>query len=236
MKSLIATTPRREHLMPDPVRVGMYALPAAGILTLIPWIFILRHPNAKTDPEGFARAVTSAGGQVGGYLYIAGFVFLLLGLFALYGYLARTPASGWAAAGLIGTTVVIALTLATIGSLALAASVLADAFLGGDKGLTSGLVLMSGPSARIMKSIEVSADLSLIGSIAFAVAVWRSGSLPKWAGILLVPGIFASMSLSPIVGWAGAVLLLICGVGLARGVGHHRAGELSASSKRAVLD
>jgi hypothetical protein len=235
MKSLIATTPRREHLVPDPVRVGIYALPVAGILTLVPWIFILRQPDAKTNPEGFARAVTSVGGLVGGYLYIAGFVFLLLGLFALYGYLTEARASGWAAAGLLGTTVVIALTFATIGSLALAAPVLADAFLGGDKSVTSGLVLMSGESARIMRSIEISADLSLIGSIAFAVAVWRSGSLSKWAGILLVPGIFASLSLSPIVGCAGGVVLVITGVWLARGVGRHRAKELSASSEGTVV-
>jgi hypothetical protein len=87
-----------------------------------------------------------------------------------------------------------------------------------------------------MKSIEISADLSLIGSIAFAVAVWRSGSLPKWAGILLVPGIFASMSLSPILGWAGAVLLVISGVWLARSVSHHIAKELSGSSQGAVDD
>jgi hypothetical protein len=215
--------------MRDPVRVGIYALPAAGILTLVPWIFILRQPDAKSDPAGFARAVTSTGGVAGGYLYIAGFACLLLGLFALYGYLARTRASGWAVLGLLGTTVVIALTTATIGSLAVGARVLADAFLGGDTNVASGLVLMSGESARIMKSIEIAADLSLIGSIAFAVAVWRSGSLPKVAGILLVPGIVASMSLSPIVGWAGAVLLVISGVWLARSAGHHRANEHSES-------
>ena len=222
--------------MTDLTRPAVYALPAAGILTLVPWIFILRQPNAKADPEGFARAVTSSGHIVGGYMYMVGFACLLLGLFALYGYLARTGASGWAAAGLLATMVVIALTLMTIGTLVVAAPVLADAYLGGDHGVSSGLVLMSGgESWRIMKSIEIAADLSLIGSVAFAVAVWKSGTLPKVAGILLVPGIFASMSLSPFVGWAGAVLLIVSGFWLARRVSHGGAGELSASKPGGML-
>jgi hypothetical protein len=206
-------------------------LPLAGILTLVPWIFLLSQPGAKTDPEGFARAVTSAGGLVGGYVYIAGFVCLQIGLFALFAFLAQNHVSVWAAIGLLASLVVIALAMATIGSLVVGAGVLGDAFLGGDRGVSSGLVLMSGESDRIMKSIAVSADLSLIGSIAFAVAIWRSGSLPRLAGMLLVPGIFASMSLSPIVSWAGAVLLLICGVWLARSVGHNKTGQLSASAE-----
>jgi hypothetical protein len=236
VKTLLATKSAREDSMTDFVRPGLYALPAAGILTALPWIFLLRQPDAKVDPEGFARAVTSTGGFVGGYMYMAGFACLLLGLFALFGYLVRTRASSWAAAGVLATTVVIALTLMTIGTLAVGAPVLADAFLGGDKGVSSGLVLMSGESARIMKSIEIAADLSLIGSIAFAVAVWRSGSLPKLAGVLLVPAIFASMSLSPIVGWAGALLLVISGVWLATSVSHQRPGQLSAARKDAVVE
>lgn len=226
MKTLIATTSQRADPMPDPVRAGIYALPLAGVLTALPWIFLLRQPDAKADPEAFARAVTSSGGMVGGYMYMAGFACLLLGVFALFGYLAHTRGSGWAAGGLLATTVVIALTLMTIGTLVVGAPVLADALVGGDKGVSSGLVLMSGESARIIKSIEISADLSLIGSIAFAVAVWRSGRLPKVAGILLVPAIFASMSLSPIVGWAGALLLVISGFWLARRI--NQAGEPEA--------
>ncbi len=210
--------------MSDLVRPGMYALPAAGILTAIPWIFILRQPDAKTDPEGFARVVTSIGGGLGGYLYIAGFVCLLLGLFALYGHLARTRASGWAAGGLLVSVVVIALSLATIGTLSVGARVLADAYLNGDKSVSSGLVLMSGEGSRIMSSIELCTDLSVMGAIALAVAVWRSGRLPKWAGILLAPGIVLSMTLSPGVAWAGALLLVISGVWLARSSspGHQR--------------
>lgn len=217
------------------VRRGMYALPAAGILTALPWIFILRQPDAKTDPEGFAQVVTSPGGAVGGYLYVAGFVCLLLGLFALYEHLGRTRASGWAVSGLFVSVAVIALTLATIGSLELGARALADAYLNGDKGVNSGLVLMSGESSRITSSIAFCTDLSLIGAIAFAVAVWRAGSLPKWAGILLAPGIVLSMTLSPGIAWAGALLLVISGIWLARSAGRDRAGDRSAFTAGAAL-
>jgi hypothetical protein len=234
MKTLNPIKRERDDSMADLVRPAIYALPAAGILTAVPWIFILRQPDAKTDPEGFARVATSAGSAIGSYLYIAGFVCLLLGLFALYGHLGRTRASRWATAGLFGSVVVIALTLATIGALAVGARVLADAYLSGDKNVSSGLVLMSGEGHRIMSSIELSTDLSVIGAIAFAVAVWRSGSLPKWAGVLLAPGIVLSMTLSPIVGWVGALLLVISGVWLATSVCHHRPKELIASAEGSV--
>ena len=145
-----------------------------------------------------------------------------------------TGASGWAATGLLATMVVTALTLMTIGTLVVAAPVLADAYLGGDHGVTSGLVLMSGESWRVMKSIEIAADLSLIGSVAFAVAVWKSGALPKVAGILLVPGIFASMSLSPVVAWVGAALLIISGVWLARSVTDRGQRQRAASAAASV--
>lgn len=172
---------------------------------------------------------------MGGYLYVAGFVCLLLGLFALYEHLGRTRASGWAVSGLFVSVAVIALTLATIGSLELGARALADAYLNGDKGVNSGLVLMSGESSRITSSIAFCTDLSLIGAIAFAVAVWRAGSLPKWAGILLAPGIVLSMTLSPGIAWAGALLLVISGIWLARSAGRDRAGDRSAFTAGAAL-
>jgi len=234
VKTLTPIKREREESMANLVRPAIYALPAAGILTAVPWIFILRQPDAKTDPEGFARIATSAGSAVGSYLYIAGFVCLLFGLFALYGHLGRTRASRWATAGLFASVVVIALTLATIGALAVGARVLADAYLSGDKNVSSGLVLMSGESQRIMSSIELSTDLSVIGAIAFAVAVWRSGSLPKWAGVLLAPGIVLSMTLSPVVGWVGALLLVISGIWLARSFSHHQPAELAVSAEGSV--
>lgn len=202
--------------MTDLVRRGIYALPAAGVLTAVPWIFILSQPDAKTDPQGYARNVTSTGQAVGGYLYLAGFICLLFGLLALYGYLARTRASSWAAVGMIVSVVVIALSLTTFGVQGLANTVLADAYLAGHQDVSAAMVLMGGgPSNRVMSSIAFATDVSVIGAIAFTVAVWKSGSLPKVAGFLVAAGFVLSMTISPYVGWVGALFLVIGGVWLA---------------------
>jgi hypothetical protein len=99
------------------VRRGIYALPAAGVLTALPWVFLLGGPSVKTDPEGYARGLTSIANAVGGYLYLAGLICLLFGLLALYGYLARTRASSWAAGGMIVSVVGITLALPVFGIL-----------------------------------------------------------------------------------------------------------------------
>src|ERR1700680_3024367 len=125
MKTLLTASYLEEGAMTDIVRRGIYALPAAGVLTAIPWFFILG-PSAKTDPQGYARSVTSTGDAVGGYLYMAGLVCLLFGVLALYRYLAGTPAHNWAAAGMIASVVAIVLVLPIFGIFALANKVLAD--------------------------------------------------------------------------------------------------------------
>ena len=51
------------------VHRGIYALPAAGVLTAVPWVLILGNPSVKTDPERYARSLTSTGYAVSGYLY-----------------------------------------------------------------------------------------------------------------------------------------------------------------------
>ena len=216
--------------MTDLIRRGIYALPAAAILTAVPWIFILSHPAVKTDPQGYARSATSTGQAVGAYLYMAGFICLLFGLIALYGYLARTRASSWAAGGMILSVVGIALALPIFGVVGLANQVLADVYLAGHKDVSAAMVQMAGGtfSNRINNYFGVVIYVSLFGAIANAVAVWRSGSLPKVAGILVAAGFVLSMSISPYIAWAGAVCLLIGGVWLARRAGGTASADVAA--------
>jgi hypothetical protein len=206
--------------MTDLVRRGIYALPGAGVLTLVPWVFIFGGPSIKTDPEGFAQAATSTGSAVGGYIYLAGLICLLFGLLALYGHLARTRVASWAAGGMIISVVGIALALPVFGVLGLARPVLGDVYLAGHKDVTAAMVLLSGGtfSNRINSYFGVFVVVSLIGAIAYAVAVWKSGSLPKWAGVIVAAGFVLSMTLSPFVAWAGALCLVIGGIWLARSV------------------
>jgi hypothetical protein len=144
VKTLLATVPGREDLMTDLVRRGIYALPAAGVLTAVPWVFLVGQPSAKTDPDAYARSVTATGNGVAGYLYLAGLICLLFGLLALHGYLARNRASSWAAAGMIVSVVAIALALMVFGIFALADKVLADVYLAGHKDVSAAMVLLAG--------------------------------------------------------------------------------------------
>jgi hypothetical protein len=221
IKTLKATyASEKESAMTDLVRRGIYALPAAGVLTAVPWIFLVGQPSAKTDPDGYARSVTATGDGVAGYLYLAGLICLLFGLLALYGYLARTRASSWAAAGMIVSVVAIALALMVFGIFALADKVLADVYLAGHKDVSAAMVLLAGGtfSNRVNNVFGIFVLLSLVGAIAYSVAVWKSGSLPKWAGVLVAAGFVLSMTIQPYVAWVGAACLVIGGVWLARRV------------------
>jgi hypothetical protein len=204
----------------DLVRRGTYALPVAGILTAVPWVYLYGQPDVKTDPAGYARSVISTENAVFGYMYLAGLICLLFGLLALYGYLARTRASSWAAAGMIVSVVGIALALPIFGILGLANSVLGDVYLAGHKDVSAAMLLLSGGtfSGRINAYLGVFIIVSLIGAIGYAVAVWKSGSLPKLAGVLVAAGFVLSMTLTPYVAWAGALCLVVGGVWLARRV------------------
>jgi hypothetical protein len=199
------------------VRRGIYTLPAAGILTAVPWLFILGKPSVKSDPDGYARSLTTTSNAVGGYLYLAGLICLLFGLLALYGYLARTRASSWAAGGMIASVLGIGLALPVFGILGLADAVLADVYLSGHKDVGVALLQLSGGNfnARINTYFAIFIIISLIGAVAYAVAVWKSGTLPRWAGIVVAAGFVLSMTLSPIVAWVGAVCLVAGGVWLA---------------------
>ncbi len=206
--------------MTDLIRRGIYALPAAGVLTLVPWVFIFGGTSIKTDPEGFANSATSTGSAVGGYIYLAGLICLLFGLLALYGHLARTRAASWAAGGMIVSVVGIAVALPVFGVLGLARPVVADVYLAGHKDVTTAMELLSGGSfsSRINSYFAVFVVVCLIGAIAYAVAVWKSGSLPKWAGVIAAAGFVLTMTLSPFVAWVGALGLVVGGIWLARSV------------------
>ena len=152
---------------------------------------------------------------------------LLFGLLALYGYLARTRASSWAGGGMIVSVVGIALALPVFGILGLADAVLADVYLAGHKDVSAAMPLLAGGSFsnRIIAYFGVFLLISLIGAIAYAMAVWKSGSLPKWAGVLVAAGFVLSMTFSPGVAWVGALCLVIGGGWLAGSVSQAEGGQ-----------
>lgn len=199
--------------MTELIRRGVYALPAAGFLTVVPWIFIFG-PQLRTDPH----RVFSTQYVIGGYLYLAGLICLLVGLLALYGHLAQTRGSSWAGLGVTLSVVGIALALPFFGITTLADTVLGDVYLGGQKEVGPALGLLSDKTLtyRTTGHLLLFVIVCLAGAIAYAVAIWKSDSLPKWAGVILAVGFALSMSLSPVFAWVGSLALVIGGIWLAR--------------------
>src|SRR5216683_6934560 len=181
-----------EHMITNLIRRGLYALPLSGVLTAVPWLFIMtRSTDLKRDPEAYARGLISASHVLGGYLYLAGLISLLFGVLALYGVLAGSRRGGLAAVGMIFSVVAVAMLLSVVGILLLAQAVLADVYLAGNKDVAEALTQLSG------------------GTL--------SNRITTYIGVLVTAvGFVLSVTLTPGVAWLGALGLIVGGLGLAR--------------------
>ncbi len=200
--------------MQNRVRLGILALPASGLLGIIsvlpPGVFI----NPAVDPQGFAQASNTNG--LGNMIGIVSLVLLLVGVQSLYLLLADTPADRWAFAGMILTIVGLGLFLPFAGIFAFAAPVAGRFYLNGDKsavGVIAESVAMSNPSAFLF--VGLAGLFSVVGSIFFGIAIWRSRRLPKWSGIPYCLAIFFAFLSAPFYSFTlallGGVLLLTSG-------------------------
>jgi hypothetical protein len=176
-------------------RLGALALAVAGVLfVLYPAI---RPYSDETSLQG-AAAFASDAWIVAHVLAMLGFVLVALGLLALYLTLQDTPAEGPAFLALIATWIGVGLTLPYYGAEAFGLHVLGQEALRQQNAAIMGLAddVRYGPGIYLF-----GAGLLLlgIGAILAAAAVWRSGRLPKWSGILFglafalyIPQFFAS--------------------------------------------
>jgi hypothetical protein len=196
------------------IRLGIFTLPCSGIIgtisVLLPGVFI----NPSIDPEGFARASSSIG--AGNMLGIVALVLWLVGIQALYSFLAEMSVGRWALAALISSFAGIGLFLPLAGILAFAAPVAGRIYLNGDKnaiGFITDPISISNPSALLFGGMSVL--LFIAGSLIFGLVIWRSQTLPKWAGIVYAVAGTLSFLSAPLynftVALLGSLLLLISG-------------------------
>ena len=162
------------------VRLGALALAVAGVLfVLYPAI---RPYSDEMSLQG-AAAFASNAWIVAHVLAMLGFVLVALGVLALYYTLRDTPAEQLAFLALIAIWIGVGLTLPYYGAEAFGLHVLGQEAIRQDS--TAMLVLADdvryGPGIYLF-----GAGLLLlgIGTILAAAAVWRSGALPRWSGIL----------------------------------------------------
>ena len=104
-----------------------------------------------------------------------------MGVFALGAYLANGRAGRMGLAAMIMTVVGHALSLVIGGVSTFASNALGRAYLAGMEEVQQ----VEYPTA-MMVTFGVAILLALVGNVLLGVAVWRSGTLPKWAGAIWV--------------------------------------------------
>lgn len=166
------------------IRLGILALPLAGVLGLVALIGRYGTPNARVDPEAAARTAGSAGffwiQFVGNVL---GLTLLIFGVLALTAYLANTRAKKLAVAAMVLSILGIAPVLSALGVTTYVLPVLGKAYLNGQQGA---LTIIEDIFDNPLRIIFVFVFLSYAaGFILFGAAIWRSGVLRRGAALSL---------------------------------------------------
>jgi hypothetical protein len=160
------------------IRVGLFALPAYGLLTA--YATLEPQPDQVSDPDGWARFVSSSSYLVGHVVgNVLGISLAIFGTFALGAFLAasRAPRLGlWgmvlAVAGHILFTVPGA--ISTFATPAIGA-----AYLAGNRDV---MTLEFSPVMTAILALGLL--LAVVGNAILGVGIWRSGTLPRWAGVI----------------------------------------------------
>jgi hypothetical protein len=190
------------------IRTGAAALAAAGVL-------FLAYPLVRPyhDESTLAGATKSMGSNawVAAHLFaMIGFVLLPLGLLALSGAVGRTRAAGLSLAATITVWIGAGLSLPYYGSEDFGLHAIA-----GPHGNPSNVVdlanaVRSQPVA--LTTFGTGLVVLAVGTVIAAVAIWRSGVLPRWTGVpfavavvLFLPQFYAPSS----VRIAHGVLMLV---------------------------
>ena len=199
--------------MPTPnvgrwVHVGLLALPVYGVLTL--WTTFIHQPNPNANFEVYARYV-SATNYVVDHLFgsILGVMFAIFGAVALGVYLSSRLS---ALLGMVLSIAGNALTLTIFGMSTFATPAIGRAYLAGQRSIIE--VNQDILGTPVIVTALVSGLLYTVGTILFGVAVWRSATLPNWAGVLYAPtGLLLSI-LGLAIGWTqtlGSILIIVGG-------------------------
>ena len=181
------------------IGIGLLGLVLYGALTF--FSAINPQPDYNTYPEAWARYVTTNHYVLEHlFLSIFGIIFAILGVFALGAYLATSRAGRMGLVAVVITVVGSGLFLSVLGISTFAAPEQGQAYLAGmdyDK-----LPDSFADTVQALTGLGYIL-LGFVGNILLGVAIWRSGTLPKWAGAL----------------WAAAHVLLYVSQGYAATVG-----------------
>jgi hypothetical protein len=216
------------------IGIGLLGLPLYGALTF--FSSLDPQPDPSTQLEAWARYVTT-NGYVLKHLFLSdlGIIFVTFGTFALRAYLTRSRAGGMGLWAMVIAVFGQALFLLIGGVSTFASPEEGQAILAGMEEIDN--LPTSLASSVQTATFGVSVLLGLVGNVLLGVAVWRSGILPKWAGVLwafapilmYIFGIAYALTIganaTPPTVPAGAVLIVISGAWMAWSVPIRPAAE-----------
>jgi hypothetical protein len=176
------------------IRVGLLALPIYGLLTA--WATLDPQPDQVKHTEEWARFVGSTSYLVD-HIFgaIGGSVLAILGVFALGAYLIRSRAGNLGLAAMVITVVGQGLALTIGGVTAFATNAIGRAYPAGIKD-----VMQVEFASEMTATLGLAILLLFVGNVLLGVAVWRSGTLPKWAGVIWVASALMFYALGAVAG------------------------------------
>jgi hypothetical protein len=194
------------------IRLGVLALPLAGLLALVGLYSSFQLGTGGILATGNNRAIVSGGYYVSQLLGNAlALTLLIFGVVALYAYLASSGVRALALGAMVSSIFGIAFQLIGLGVFAFAIPALSRSFLEGHSESIRILDYIFAGPFRIIVTLALL--LYLAGFILWGVAIWLSGMLPKWAGVLV--GVHAPLlivgPLSVVGPVVGALLALVGG-------------------------
>ena len=209
------------------IGIGLLGLPLYGALTF--FSSLDPQPDPNTHLEAWSRYVTTDAYVLKHlFLSIFGVIFAIFGTFALGAYLANGRAGRLGLVAMVVTVVGSALFLTWGGVSTFSAPEEGQAVLAGLEEYEA----LPAIFANTMAIVTMVASILLLfaGNVLLGVSVWRSGTLPKWAGalwaaapvLMYVFGMVYAMTLgaqaTPPTVPAGCVLLVIGGAWIALSV------------------
>jgi hypothetical protein len=203
------------------IGVGLLSLPLYGALTF--WASLEGQPDPNTQLEAWARFVTT-NQYVWGHL-LGSILGLIFAIFALGTYLSRSRAGRMGLVAMVMTVLGSPLFLPLQGISTFSAPEEGQAVLAGLEEFEELPPIFANTMAALTGLVVI--VLQFVGNILLGVAVWRSGTLPRWAGVLWA-GAHVLMYLSLVYGQTigpastpptvpfGAVVVVISGAWMAR--------------------
>ena len=209
------------------IGIGLLGLPLYGVLTF--FSSLDPQPDPNTHYDAWARYVT-ADSYVLTHLFLSdlGLILAIFGTFALGAYLAGSRAGRMGLAAMAIAVFGSLLFLMVGGVATFSQPEQGQMHLQGIEGYREMPAILA--QSAMMATFAASFLLMLVGNVLLGVAVWRSGTLPRWAGALWVVGsalpvlgmLYALLPIgadaTPATVPAGMVLLAVGGAWMAYGV------------------